>query len=156
MKLMGWKNRVVKQWQRNTNMAMVGTAQLHLVFFVFSNTIFIHNTCKIVNLKIIQEVLRLQLYLQYSPRTVCTLWIWCYSLPVGRNEIIFHFIRTSRGVLSFVCKDYLLLLLFWYPRKIFCTTILTAWSIAWWVTSTIHCLLSGALPKERSMFDFSH
>lgn len=38
---------------------MAGTAQFHLAFFVFKNTIFIHNTCKILNLKIIQKVLRL-------------------------------------------------------------------------------------------------
>lgn len=40
-------------------MAMVGTAQLPLVFFVFNNTVFIYNTCKILNSKIVQKVLRL-------------------------------------------------------------------------------------------------
>jgi len=31
MNLMEWKNSVVKQWERNSNMATVGTAHLHLV-----------------------------------------------------------------------------------------------------------------------------
>jgi len=77
--------------------------------FVFSDTILTYNICKIPNLRIVQEVLRL-IMSAIPAVSVCTLRIWCCRLPVcsyfkARNEIILYFTRTGPEMLTFVCED---------------------------------------------------
>lgn len=50
--LMEWRNRIAKQWQRNTNMAMVGTTHYNLVFLYWA--IQFYYPCQTANLKIVQ------------------------------------------------------------------------------------------------------